>query len=79
MNIRMIGDNSAMVSDGRGFPHTAHVSTTYCGVCHSRGVNGYGDAPCEHKLALVDLMECGVPAENDAADNAQRWNEQRGA
>jgi hypothetical protein len=79
MNITLIGNGSAIVSDGLGFPGSAHVSPAYCAVCHGRRVNGYGDAPCEHKLALVDLMECGVPADNPAADDAQRWNEQRGA
>jgi len=27
----------------------------------------------------VDLTDCPVPAENEAEDAAQRWNEQRGA
>ena len=26
----------------------------------------------------VDLLDCPIPAENDAADDAQRWNERRG-
>ena len=27
----------------------------------------------------IDLMDAGIPAQNDAADAAQLWNEQRGA
>ena len=79
MNITILSDNTAIIDDGRGFPGTAHVTPDYCGICHARLVNHYGDGPCEHKTELDDLMNAGIPAENAAADVAQRHNEQRGA